>query len=69
MEENKQRKNEQQMGEQNPTLNAPGSKVADYGNVDGGSGNEEVEVKRKTDHADRTGIEPLKGGGETVGNP
>ncbi|HYO20853.1 MAG TPA: hypothetical protein VER36_00520 [Flavisolibacter sp.] len=38
MEDNKNREQQAgQSGEQNPTLNSPGSRVADYGNPTGGS--------------------------------
>ena len=69
MEDNKQRKNEQQMGEQNPTINAPGSKVSDYGNVEGGSGTDDERSHRTTDKADRSNVEPLKGKDETANRP
>lgn len=69
MEDNKQRKNEQQMDEQNPTLNSPGSKVSDYGNVEGGSGTDDARSHRTTDRADRSNVEPLKGKDETIGTP
>lgn len=69
MEDNKQRKNEQQVGEQNPTVNAPGSQVADYGNVEGGSGTDDERSHRTTDKADRSNVEPLKGTNETMGTP
>lgn len=69
MEENKQGRNEQQVGEQNPTLNAPGSKVADYGNPEGGSGTEDAASQRETDRADRSKVEPLRGKDGTTGTP
>lgn len=69
MEENKQRKNEQQVGEQNPTLNTPGSKASDYGNVEGGSATEDARSHRDTDKADRSNVEPLRGKDETLGTP
>lgn len=69
MENNTKKKNEHQVGEQNPTLNAPGSDVSDYGNVEGGTGSEDARSHRATDKADRKNIEPLKGNEETVGNP
>ena len=69
MEDNKQRKSEQQMGEQNPTVNAPGSKVSDYGNVEGGSATDDSRSHRDTDKADRSNVEPLKGKEETTGTP
>lgn len=69
MENNKEKKDEQQMQEQNPTVNAPGSQVADYGNVEGGSGSDDARSQRTTDKTDRRNIEPLKGTEETLGNP
>ena len=69
MENNTKKKDEQQMQGQNPTLNAPGSQVADYGNVEGGSGSDDAMSQRTTDKADRKNIEPLKGNEETIGNP
>lgn len=69
MKDNKQSKNEQRMGEQNPTVNAPGSKVADYGDVEGGEGSSDERSRRKTDNADRSPVEPLKGKEETLGTP
>jgi hypothetical protein len=69
MEDNTKKKGEQQVGEQNPTLDAPGSQVSDYGNVEGGAGSEDARSQRPTDKADRQNIEPLKGNEETAGNP
>ncbi|GAA4747835.1 hypothetical protein [Flavisolibacter ginsenosidimutans] len=69
MEDNKQKKNEQRMGEPNPTVNAPGSKVADYGDVEGGEGAGDERSHRTTDKADRGRVEPLKGKDETLGTP
>ncbi|HEX8316196.1 MAG TPA: hypothetical protein VF609_14440 [Flavisolibacter sp.] len=37
MEDEKKQQQDGQTGEQNPTLNSPGSQVADYGNPTGGS--------------------------------
>lgn len=62
-------KKETQMGEQNPTVDAPGSKVSDYGNVEGGTGTEDARSHRTTDKADRQDVEPLKGSQQTMGNP
>jgi hypothetical protein len=45
MEENRNKPQEQQSGEKNPTLDSPGSKVADYGNTTGGTANDELEQK------------------------
>lgn len=55
-------------GEQNPTLNEKGSEVADYGNVMGGSSDQNVqEGKSNSDGANdaRAG----KDGNSTVGTP
>ena len=57
MERNRDEKPASQEGEQNPTLNSPGSTVADYGNTTGGSGNdapEQVEShqERRQENAD-----------------
>lgn len=54
---------------QNPTLDTPGTQVADYGNPAGGSADEEAKPKPDTDKVDKSKIEPLKGGEETIGNP
>ena len=64
---NSQTQTTQQSGGQNPTLNAPGSKVADYGNPEGGSGNNTVEEQgNSTPQVD----ERISGRQEdTVGNP
>lgn len=68
MQDNKRRKPEQEM-EQNPTVNAPGSKVADYGDVEGGEGSNDERSHRTTDKADRSNVKPLKGNDETLGTP
>lgn len=66
----KQHKNEERMEGQNPTLNAPGSKVADYGNPTGGSAAEgETEANTPSDTADRSKIEPLRGDDVAPSNP
>lgn len=67
--ENNSNKKETQMGEQNPTVDAPGSKVSDYGNVEGGTGTEDERTQRTTDQADRQNVEPLKDREDTMGNP
>ncbi len=68
MERNRDEKPASQEGEQNPTLNSPGSQVADYGNTTGGSGNdapeqEECHQQRRQENADHSAKE------ETTGNP
>lgn len=69
MENNTKKASEQQVSDQNPTLDAPGSQVADYGDVEGGEGSDDIRTHRTTDQSDRKNIEPLKGTEETVGNP
>ena len=54
------------VGEQNPTLHQEGTKVADYGNVMGGSSNaNNVEQGQNRDNEKRSG----SGSNETMGNP
>ena len=53
---------QQNSGEQNPTLQQPGSSVADYGNVMGGSSDENA----KQGHNTGTGRQDSA---ETIGNP
>jgi hypothetical protein len=64
-----QQSNQQQpsVGEQNPTLNQPGTQVADYGNVTGGSANESVEQEQNSSNDERSGSSTK--GNETMGNP
>lgn len=59
-----QQDNQQQQtaGEQNPTLNEKGSAVADYGNVMGGSSDENAQQG----HTTGTGRQDSS---ETLGNP
>lgn len=52
-------------GEQNPTLHQEGTKVADYGNVMGGSSDANVEQGQNGDNEERSGT----GSNETMGNP
>ena len=52
----------QTAGEQNPTLNEKGTSVADYGNVMGGSSDENAQQG----HTTGTGRQDS---GETLGNP
>ena len=56
-----QQQNQQQQGE-NPTLGQPGSSVADYGNVMGGSSDENAQ------HGHKTGT-GRQDSSETIGNP
>jgi hypothetical protein len=53
---------QQSQGEKNPTLNEKGTSVADYGNVMGGSSDENANFGQKTG----TGRQDA---GETLGNP
>ena len=53
---------QQAAGEQNPTLNEKGTSVADYGNVMGGSSDENAQQG----HTTGTGRQDS---GETLGNP
>jgi hypothetical protein len=57
-----QQPQQQTSGEQNPTLNQPGTSVADYGNVMGGSSDENAQQG----HTTGTGRQDS---GETMGNP
>lgn len=57
-----QQQQQQSTGEQNPTLQQPGSSVADYGNVMGGSSDENAQQG----HSTGTGRQDS---GETMGNP
>ena len=62
---NSQQPNES-AGEQNPTLNSPGSKVADYGNPTGGASNSQ-EVSGQSNEQDSNN--ERGGSNDTVGNP
>jgi hypothetical protein len=57
-----QQNQQQTSGEQNPTLNQPGTSVADYGNVMGGSSDENAQQGHKSG----TGRQDSN---ETIGNP
>lgn len=65
-EKNNTRQSSQQEG-QNPTLNQPGSQVADYGNPTGGSANEPADGGRQGGE-NRSGSAGEEGQ-ETLGNP
>jgi hypothetical protein len=69
MDENSNKQQEQESGEKNPTLDSPGSKVADYGNTTGGSANEELEKKHgmTSDRQGNSSIPPDEE--ETIGVP
>lgn len=60
-------KGQQEMGEPNPTLHQPGTKVADYGNVTGGSADETVEQQKGKIDSGRQGSHSENN--DTVGNP
>lgn len=67
--ENRDKQEEQKSGEQNPTLNSPGSQVADYGNTTGGSANEELEHKHGM-NSDRQGNSSIPlDEDDTIGKP
>jgi hypothetical protein len=69
MEDNRNKQQEQQSGEQNPTLDSPGSQVADYGNTTGGSAIEELEQKHgmSSNRQGNSSIPPDED--DTIGNP
>lgn len=58
---------QQSQGEQNPTLNQPGTKVADYGNVTGGSANVPVEEGQQGRSNEQGSSR--SGNNDTMGNP
>jgi hypothetical protein len=58
---------QQSQGEQNPTLNQPGTQVADYGNVTGGSANGNVEQEQQGRSNEQSGSR--SGNNDTMGNP
>ena len=67
MEENKNRQQQTDgSGEQNPTLNSPGSQVADYGNPTGGSAAGSPQEGNQQQGASES--IPL-GNDETIGTP
>lgn len=51
--------------EQNPTLHEPGAKVADYGNVTGGSASENAEQHKSGKPQDNS----RSANNDTMGNP
>jgi len=69
MNEKNQQQQDNQSGEQNPTLNSPGSKVADYGNPTGGSSVQDPQQSEEanSNRSGNTGTEA--GNNVTVGNP
>jgi len=67
-------KNQQQrsegVGEQNPTLNNPGTKVADYGNPSGGSATENNnQNQQQGSNPQRGNAGASQDSNETIGNP
>ena len=67
-------KNQQQrtegVGDQNPTLNNPGTKVADYGNPSGGSATEDNSQNQQQDsNPQRGNADASQENNETIGNP
>lgn len=70
MEDNKNQQANNQDAGQNPTLDAPGSQVADYGNPAGGSGNDNVQ--QGAGGGDNSNNEKSGGrseGNDTIGTP
>ena len=67
-------KNQQQrtegVGDQNPTLNNPGTKVADYGNPSGGSATvDNSQNKQQDSNPQRGNADASQENNETIGNP
>ena len=68
-------KNQQQQnagtgtGEQNPTLDSPGSQVADYGNTMGGSANENTGQSQQGSNPQRGNGNEAQENNDTIGNP
>jgi hypothetical protein len=58
---------QQSQGEQNPTLNHPGTQVADYGNVTGGSANGNVEQEQQGRSNEQSGSR--SGNNDKMDNP
>jgi hypothetical protein len=58
---------QQNAGQQNPTLNEKGTRVADYGNVMGGSANDTVEQGQNSGNQERSGNSSEQN--QTLGNP
>jgi hypothetical protein len=69
MQDNKDRQQQPQSGEQNPTLNNPGSKVADYGNTTGGSAADRSQVDEARNKQDQESSDIPLGTDETIGTP
>ena len=58
---------QQSQGEKNPTLNQPGTKVADYGNVTGGAADGPVEQGQQDRSSEQESSR--SGNNDTMGNP
>jgi hypothetical protein len=56
-------------GEQNPTLDSPGSQVADYGNPTGGSANETAGQGQQGSNPQRGNSDAATEQNGTIGNP
>ena len=56
-------------GNQNPTLNNPGSKVADYGNPTGGSATENTSQNKQGRNPQRGNASTEENTNDTIGNP
>ena len=65
---NQQQRNEG-VGEQNPTLNNPGTKVADYGNPTGGSAADGSSEDQQQSNPQRGNENESQGSNDTIGNP
>jgi len=71
MNENKdQQQRNEGVGEQNPTLNNPGTKVADYGNPSGGSATENNnQNQQQVSNPQRGNAGDSQDSNETIGSP
>ena len=69
MQDNKVKQQQQESGEQNPTLNNPGSKVADYGNTTGGSASDMAQQDQSRSNQQQEDSSIPLGNDETIGNP
>ena len=70
MNDNRNQQQDNNLQDQNPTLNSPGSKVADYGNPSGGSGSDTAPQQQGNTETQQQ-QEGARGSGnnETIGNP
>jgi|GEM_PF-6683643 len=69
MEDNKNQQANNQNAGQNPTLNEPGAKVADYGNPAGGSGDDNVQPGAPQSNSGDEDEGNRSEGNDTIGNP